>query len=152
MRRTTPSAGASFPLEVYMAVRKEGVNGIAQGIYQYLPEEHGLLKIYAKDVTKELVESCYQQQFMESAGINIVIAADFEKTRQRYADRGERYVYMEAGSTAQNIYLEVVELGLGTVMVGAFDDAAVKSIFGLDKYTPIAVMPVGMPKDKKLYA
>jgi len=151
MRRTAPSAGATFPLEIFVAVRKEGVDGLDQGIYQYIPKEHALKQINEKDVTKELVKACFNQDFIQNAGVNLLIAAEFERTKERYASRGERYVYMETGSVTQNISLEAVEQGMGTVVVGAFDDEAVQNIFGLEKWYPLAVMPVGQPKDKKLY-
>ncbi|MCF8335760.1 MAG: SagB/ThcOx family dehydrogenase [Bacteroidales bacterium] len=151
-RRTAPSAGATFPLEIFVAVRKEGVDGVDQGIYQYSPQEHSLKQINEKDVTTKLVGACFGQDFIQNAGANLLISADFERTKERYASRGERYVYMEAGSVTQNISLEAVELGLGTVIVGAFDDDAVKKIFELEEWFPLAVMPVGQPKDKKLYA
>ncbi|MGM0532851.1 MAG: SagB/ThcOx family dehydrogenase [Bacteroidota bacterium] len=151
MRRTAPSAGATFPLEIFVAVRKEGVEGLHQGIYQYSPEEHSLKRVNEEDVTEELVKACFNQDFIQNAGVNLLIAADFERTKERYASRGERYVYMEAGSVTQNISLEAVDQGLGTVIVGAFDDEAVQKIFGLEKWIPLAVMPVGQPKDKRLY-
>ena len=151
MRRTAPSAGATFPLELYVAVRKEGVDGIDQGIYHYNPKEHSLKQINEKDVKEELIGACFRQDFIQNAGVNLLIAADYSRTQERYAARGERYVFMEAGSVTQNISLEAVELGLGTVVVGAFDDEAVKKIFELEKLAPLAVMPIGRPKDKKLY-
>jgi nitroreductase len=69
-----------------------------------------------------------------------------------YAERGQRYVYMESGAAMQNISLEAVEMGLGTVIVGAFDDAAVKELFELEDLKPLAIMPVGYPRDKAFYA
>ncbi|MFP4621665.1 MAG: SagB/ThcOx family dehydrogenase [Bacteroidales bacterium] len=152
MRRTAPSAGATFPLELFVAVRKEGIEGVDQGIYQYKPREHALQRINEDDVTMDLVKACFNQEFIQNAGVNLLIAADYERTKERYASRGERYVYMEAGSAAQNVSLEAVEQGLGTVIIGAFDDDAVQQIFGIEKWFPLAVMPVGKPKDKKIYA
>lgn len=151
MHRTAPSAGATYPLKLMVAVRDKGVEGLDKGIYQYSPEEHSLQKINDMDVTEELVLACFNQEFIKNAGVNMLIAADYKRTEERYASRGERYVYMEAGSATQNISLEAVELGLGTVIVGAFDDEAVQKIFGLEKWFPLAVMPIGQPKDKKMY-
>ncbi len=150
-RRTAPSAGATFPLEVFVVVRKEGVDGLDQGIYQYNPGEHTLQKLGGKDVTQDLVKACFNQEFMQNAGVNLLIAADYRRTIERYASRGERYVIMEAGSVTQNIALEAVELNLGTVIIGAFDDDGVKNIFELEKWMPLAVMPIGRPKDKNIY-
>lgn len=151
VRRTAPSAGATYPLQLILTVRKDGVSGLDQGVYQFLPEEHALHKNSDRDVMEDLVKACFNQEFLNHAGISILIAADYERTRGRYPDKGERYVFMEAGSATQNISLEAVELNLGTVIVGAFDDETVKKIFDLEKLSPLAIMPVGQPKDKNIY-
>jgi SagB-type dehydrogenase family enzyme len=151
MRRTAPSAGATFPLEILVAVRKKGVDGLEEGIYQYIPEEHSLHKLADKDITGDLVEACFNQDFIQNAGVNLMIACDYNRTKDRYAERGERYVWMEAGSATQNVALEAVELKLGTVVIGAFEDNKVSGLYGLDKWHPVAVMPIGRPKDRNIY-
>ena len=74
----------------------------------------------------------------------LVIAAVFERTTQKYGERGVRYVHMEAGHVAQNVYLQACSLNLGTVLVGAFDDREVKRVLQLPQdEEPLGLMPLG---------
>ncbi len=147
--RTVPSAGATYPLEVYVVVREGGVEGLDPGIYKYIPERHSLALIKRGDFSYELYRACLSQEWVREAAINIVITAVYERTTAFYGRRGaERYVPMEAGHAGQNIYLQAEALGLGTVAIGAFYDEEVSSILGLPRSeVPLYVFPVGKPKE-----
>lgn len=144
--RASPSAGATYPLEVYVVVGENGVEGLKAGIYVYDPLTHTLRLIKEGDVREELYEACLRQQWVKDAPLNIVIVAEYERTTRVYGERGIRYVHMEVGHVGQNIYLEATALGLGTVAIGAFYDDVVREIIGLpiNKH-PLYVMPVGVP-------
>lgn len=134
--RSVPSAGAIYPLEIYL------VN--SDGLFYYIPESHSLEKITDKDLRKELSKACYDQSFIGDAGIDIVICADFKKTISMYGKRGAHYVYIEVGHSSQNLHLEAVSLGLGSIGIGAFSDSAVQKLLNLPKdIIPIYVIPVG---------
>lgn len=140
--RTTPSAGALYPLEIYLVVKK--VEGLKSGVYHYLSKEHKLKKVLEGDVSSELAVAAVGQMFIAQAPVNLVFTGIFERTTQKYKERGIRYVFMEAGHAAQNVYLQAQSLGLGTVTVGAFDDEAIKEILKLKKEeTPLYIMPLG---------
>ena len=109
--RTAPSAGGLYPLEVYVAVGN--VNNLAPGVYKYKSERHELIKLGNADVREELAESSLGQTWVKEGAIDIVIAAVYERTTRKYGDRGVRYVHMEAGHAAQNIYLQATALDLG---------------------------------------
>ncbi len=134
--RSAPSAGATYPLEIYL------IN--SDGIFYYTPGSHSMKKIKDGDLRKELSQACFGQGFVSDAGIDIIICADFKRTTSRYGKRGENYVYIEAGHSAQNLHLEAVALGLGSVPVGAFSDTGVQKVLELPKdIIPIYVIPVG---------
>jgi len=152
MRHTAPSAGATYPIELLVAVRKDGIEELDPGIYQYISKEHALKRLSDKDLNEKMSRACFNQEFIRKAGASILIASEDSRTTRRYGDRGERYVDMEAGAAMQNIALEAVEMGLGTVIVGAFDDGAVKEMFDLQELKPLAIMPIGYPRDKAFYA
>ncbi len=117
--KTAPSAGALYPLEIYVVVGN--VKGLEKGIYKYLPEGHFLLKTYDQDVRKELADAALNQEFIEQAPISLVYSAVYSRTTKKYKDRGrERYVCMDLGHSAQNVCLQVVAMNLGTCTVGAF--------------------------------
>ncbi len=143
--RTAPSAGGTFPMEMLVAVRQ--VEGLSPGVYRYLPRSHVLAPLARGDVSRPLWIACLRQPWVEQAAVVLVITAVPERIRPRYRDRSERYIHMEAGHIAQNIHLQAVSLGLGSVPVGAFDDEAVHRILGLEPTVEQAIylIPVGVP-------
>ena len=143
--RTVPSAGATYPLEVFVVCGSNGVEGIVEGIYHYNVDNHSLSQHYQGDVRLELARAALDQEFICQAPVNIAICAEYERTLRRYGTRGERYVHIEVGHAGQNIYLQATALGLATVAVGAFYDEPVRQALRLDKrYKPLYIMPVGV--------
>jgi SagB-type dehydrogenase family enzyme len=143
--RTAPSAGALYPLEVY--VLAGSVEGLAAGIYKYRPERHELVRVAQEDRRRALAEAALGQQFIAQAPAVFVIAGVYERTARRYGDRAPRYVHIEVGHAGQNICLQAVALGLGSVTVGAFRDPEVKRVVGLaDDESPLYIIPVGRPR------
>jgi len=140
--RTAPSAGALYPLEVYVVVRS--VDDVEPGVYRYVPEGHELHRILGGDISSGLRTAALSQPAVGDAPANIVICAIPDRTTSKYGDRGIRYVHMEAGHAAQNIYLQAVSLDLGTVSIGAFEDAEVQRLLNLSPdEMPLYIMPVG---------
>ena len=140
--RTAPSAGALYPLEVYVVVGD--VETLVKGIYQYRPQEHNLKKVLQGDRREELSAAALGQESVGSAALNIVITAVYERTTEKYGERGFRYVHMEAGHLAQNVYLQATALDLGTVTIGAFFDEQVIEVLNLsENEQPLYIMPVG---------
>lgn len=140
--RTAPSAGALYPLELYVVVGN--VTDLDAGVYQYRPANHELEKTRDGDVRAALAGAALNQGFIGDAAIDLVIFGVFNRTTVKYRERGIRYVYMEAGHAAQNVYLQAESLDLGTVTIGAFDDPAVQQIVGMQEQgRPLYIMPVG---------
>lgn len=139
-RRTAPSAGATYPLEIYLAVGE--VEGLGTGVYHYSSSGHSLEIIGGQDVRNRLSRAALSQEMIGQAPIDIVIAAEYGRTAGHYGQRGIRYVHMEAGHAGQNVSLQAVALGLGTVMIGAFEDREVKEILGI-REEPLYIIPVG---------
>ncbi|MEM2921380.1 MAG: SagB/ThcOx family dehydrogenase [Candidatus Bathyarchaeia archaeon] len=140
--RTAPSAGALYPLEVYLVVGD--VENLATGVYKYKPLEHEIIKVLEGDKRRELAEAAIGQISVREAAIDIVVTAVYERTTVKYGDRGIRYVHMEVGHAAQNLCLQATAMGLGTVTVGAFHDEEVKEILNLpEDEQPLYIIPVG---------
>lgn len=140
--RTAPSAGATYPLEVYLVAGD--VRGLPAGVYRYVPARHALVRKAEGDVRAKLGEASLNQQWVKEAPATLVIAAVYARTASRYGGRAERYVDIEVGHAGENVYLQAEALGLGTVAVGAFSDAEVKRVVGLEKEeAPVYLMPVG---------
>jgi len=143
-RRTAPSAGGLYPLELYVVAGN--VKDLEPGIYKYASRGHTLAKVASGDKRSDLAAAALGQQQVARGAVCLVIAGVYERTAKRYKERAVRYVHMEAGHAAQNIYLQAAPLGLGTVVLGAFEDARVKSLLGLpEEENPLYIMPVGRP-------
>ena len=137
--RTAPSAGALYPLELYVAS--------ARGVHWYRPEIHGLELVGRADRRPDLGLAALGQEVVASAPLIIVITAVLERTAARYGDRAERYVALEAGHAAQDVLLQATALGLGAVPVGAFDDSTVRRVLELPgDRLPLYLIPVGRPR------
>ena len=144
--RTVPSAGATYPLELFVLIGRSGVDGMEAGLYHYEVLTHSLRQIKTEDQRAALAAAALGQRPISQAPVTLIIGAVYQRTGQHYGQRAERYVAMEAGHIGQNVHLEAVALGLATVMVGAFDDKRVASVLGLDKsIEPLYIMPLGWP-------
>jgi SagB-type dehydrogenase family enzyme len=145
--RAAPSAGATYPLEVYVVVGKGGVEELGEGVYHYDPFEHVLEKRVEGDLAGELCSAAVSQPWVREAPINIILASIYERTTGRYGERGIRYVHMEVGHVGENIYLQAESLGLGTVVIGAFYDEWVQRLLKLpENQKPLYIIPVGRPR------
>ncbi|MET1127898.1 MAG: SagB/ThcOx family dehydrogenase [Thermoproteota archaeon] len=149
--KTTPSAGATYPLELYVVVRPGGVLAgegafLEPGSYRYDPHSHTLQLVKRGDLSRALYEAALRQEWVLEAAANIVIAAVYERTTRYYGQRGVRYVHMEVGHAGQNVYLQATALGLATVAIGAFYDDQVREIVGLrSEEEPLYIMPLARP-------
>ena len=140
--RTAPSAGAKYPLEIYIVAGN--VAALQPGIYHYQAGSHQLEPVAVGDQRKPLAQAAGNQSSIANAAVTLVISAVPGRTEKKYGSRAKRYVYIEAGSAAQNIYLQAASLHLGTVFVGSFSDKEVKQIIRLPAdHEPLGLMPVG---------
>jgi SagB-type dehydrogenase family enzyme len=143
--RTAPSAGALYPLELYLLAGN--INDFPPGLYKYIPDDHMILQMYSGDRRAELSQAALNQEAIMDAPAIIIISAVYKRTTIKYGERGIQYVHMEVGHTAQNIYLQAASLGLGTVFIGAFDNMQVKNALDMmEAEEPLGIMPVGYPK------
>lgn len=140
--RTAPSAGATFPIEVYFIV--SGNDEIPDGLYHYRNSDHTLIPVIPGDLRDELSRAALRQESILSAPVTMIITGVLRRTEQRYGERALRYMHMEAGHVAQNVYLQGVALGVGTVVIGAFNDQGVSNVLQrpAEEY-PLYIMPLG---------
>jgi len=141
-KRTAPSAGALYPLELYLVAGN--VEGLEQGVYKYQSRRNALQLIAKGDFRADLATAALRQDCVKAGAAVLVIAAVYERTTRKYGERGLRYVHMEVGHVAQNIYLQSASANLSTVFVGAFRDDKVKKLLNLPfSEQPLGLMPVG---------
>lgn len=144
--RTAPSAGALFPLDIYLVAGN--IDGLEAGVYKYIADGHSLELHATGDIRDDLAMAALKQDFIKDAPATLFYSAIFSRTTQKYGDRGEeRYVCMDLGHSAQNVYLQCISLGLGTCAIGAFTDDMVSSVMMLtNEEVPLYLMPVGKIK------
>lgn len=141
--RAVPSAGALYPLELYLAAGE--VQGLAPGIYRYLPADHALTPTATGDMRTELASACFQE-WTANAPCMLALTAVYARVTGKYGERGVRYAHIEAGAAAQNANLALVSRGLGATVVGAFDDERLARILGAGSgERPLVLMPAGTP-------
>jgi SagB-type dehydrogenase family enzyme len=143
-RRTAPSAGALYPLELHLLATH--VEGLASGLHRYLQGTHELQLTIATATASTLQEAAIGQQAVGTAAAVVVITAVEGRSAGKYGVRAEHYVAFEAGACAQNLALQAVALGLGTVVIGGFDETAVTRALRLPPgELPVVLMPIGVP-------
>jgi SagB-type dehydrogenase family enzyme len=140
--RAAPSGGATYPLETYLVAGD--ADGLEPGLYRYDPASHSLTLVKSGDMRAELAEAALGQPCVGDAAAIIVLAAIYERTTDRYGDRGKMYVHMDVGHAAQNVLLQATALGLGAVPVGAFRTRTIGGMLGFSETElPIYLLPIG---------
>jgi SagB-type dehydrogenase family enzyme len=140
--RTAPSAGALYPLEIYLVAGN--MTDLQTGVWNYLPHNHRLKHLGGTDIRAPLAHAALEQAWIREAAAVVIFTAVFERTSRKYGERGMRYVHIEAGHAAENLFLQAVSLDLNSVVVGAFRDDAVRNTLGLpEDQVPLILMPVG---------
>ncbi|OPY76693.1 MAG: Nitroreductase family protein [Syntrophorhabdus sp. PtaU1.Bin058] len=147
--RTAPSAGGLFPVETYLSIR--AVEGLEQGLYHFRPLTFDLEFLQKGDFSRELTEAALQQDLILDAQVTFIWSAIIARSRWKYRQRTYRYIYLDAGHIAQNLYLAAEALGLGACAIGAFYDDEANKILSLDgvEETVIYMAAVGRPAEVK---
>ena len=145
--RAAPSGGALYPVEIYVIVTN--VENLDMGLYHFQAADSSLELVKTGHFNREIHEAANEQQSVGSSPLTVILTSRFERSTRKYADRGYRYIYMEAGAICENIYLQAGSLGMGTVAVGAFNDRSVNELLEIDgaEEAALLIMPVGFLKD-----
>lgn len=144
--RTVPSAGARHAFETAVFVSR--VTGLQAGAYQYLALSHTLRRVAVEDepdAYAALTAACLGQACVANSAATFLWIADVGRMTWRYGQRGYRYLLLDAGHIAQNLYLLATSLGLGACAIGAFDDEQLAALLALDleQLPPIYLTTLG---------
>nr|MBN2277028.1 SagB/ThcOx family dehydrogenase [candidate division Zixibacteria bacterium] len=144
--RSAPSGGALNPIDIYLAVTS--VDSLAPGLYHYRVSDSSLELIKTGAPGDSLLNAAFRQEVVKNGRVGLILTARFDRSTRKYSDRGYRYTYIEAGAICENISLQVVSLGLGTTVVGAFNDDALNRFLDIDGRSEAAllIMPIGYPE------
>ena len=146
LKRAAPSAGALYPMDVYVVSGKDSVARIGAGVFHYEPNEHRLRAVAGGDLRAALARESLSQMWMAKAPISIVITAEYDRAAVKYGKRGLRYAMIEAGHIAQNLFIQAEGLGFKAGIVGAFHDKEIIRVLRIPySHEPLLIMPVGYP-------
>ena len=144
LKRSAPSGGALYPIDVYAVVGKNGVQGLPQAVYRYDPSHHSIRKIGDTDVRKDVAVAALRQMWVATAPLILVLTAEYSRITVKYGNRGRRYAMIEVGHIGQNIFLQCEALGLAAGIVGAFyDEEVAKAMKAKNHHEPLIIMPIG---------
>jgi SagB-type dehydrogenase family enzyme len=119
--RSAPSAAAVInPMQLYVM--------LPDGLYLYEPNNNDLVKYINGDLRPGLSGAAFRQWTVQSAPCIFIVAGFVNKIEAKFRGRGEKLLCLEAGRIAQNIDLQAVTLGLGSVPIGAFDSKTIARI------------------------
>ncbi|MBU0986487.1 MAG: SagB/ThcOx family dehydrogenase [Proteobacteria bacterium] len=143
-KRSAPSGGALYPMDIFVVAGDNGVKELKAGIYHYEPHQHAVLLITEGDLRKDVAGTALSQMWMARAPLNLVITSEYSRITSKYGTRGERYAMIEAGHVGQNIFLQAEALGLRAGIVGAFHDNDVIRVMKISgSHEPLLILPVG---------
>jgi SagB-type dehydrogenase family enzyme len=143
-RRTAPSSGALYPVELYPVVHN--VEGLERGVYHYAYQDHAIELIRAGDLRQRVVEQALMQEFLGQCGVVVFLSQILQRMRPKYQDRSYRYGLVEIGHVGQNLYVAATSMGLGACGVGAFMDDDINAMLGLDGAEEAAIYLVAVGK------
>jgi len=137
--RTSPSAGAWYPITVFVAD--------ADGVFEYRPQEHALSPVLESDARSGLQNAAAGQSCLGEAPLCLVIAVDIQRMVSKYHADAERYCLIEVGHVAQNVLVQATAMGLAGAPIGAFDRDEAFSALRLARYLqPVYLLPIGFPR------
>ena len=143
-KRSAPSAGALYPMDVYVVAGKDSVAQIEAGVYHYEPQGHMVSLVTGGDLREALSRASLSQMWMAKAPVDIVITADYSRATIKYGKRGVRYAIIEAGHIGQNLFLQAEALGLKAGIVGAFHDNEIIRVMNIpSSHEPLLIIPIG---------
>jgi SagB-type dehydrogenase family enzyme len=147
--RAAPSAGALYPIETYLLAR--AVEDLEEGFYHFRPHMFDLEFIRPGKFSRALAQAALEQGMVADAQVTFVWSAVVARSRWKYRQRAYRYIYIDAGHIAQNLYLAGTAAGLGVCAIGAFFDDLVNSLIGLDgtEETALYLAAVGWAEETK---
>ena len=129
-RRTVPSGGGLYPLEVYVVAQRVG--GVPCGVYRLTTDEPALELVREGSVDSALAEATPLPELVAGAAAVLFLAGVFHRSRFKYGLRGYRFTLLEAGHVAQNVVLAAAALRLPALPLGGFWDARVDALLGVD--------------------
>jgi SagB-type dehydrogenase family enzyme len=136
--RTVPSAGARHAFETYLLINR--VAGLEPGLYRFSATRHMLVEInLAPGLDSALAEACRRQGHVKASAVTFAWIAVTARMYWRYAERGYRYLHLDAGHVCQNLYLAAEAIACGVCAIAAFDDDQVNHLLGVDGVAQFAI-------------
>jgi SagB-type dehydrogenase family enzyme len=138
--RAAPSAGALYPLEIYLVVWR--IEGVESGIYHYFVADHTLEIVRKGDFCRFVGEYTFSPDIAQQSSALLIISAMFQRTMFKYNERGYRFVFLDAGHVAQNLYLMATAINCGVLPIGGFLDDELNRLLEIDGVNESVIYPI----------
>ncbi|MFV2015879.1 MAG: SagB family peptide dehydrogenase, partial [Candidatus Heimdallarchaeota archaeon] len=138
--RSVPSAGGTYPLDVYVLANVESQIGIS-GINHYEPFDHTITRYSSVEYSKLNVtlNNSLENVEVNSTLFAFIITAEFSRTTTKYGNRGITYVELEIGHLIQNVRIQARTMKYNITEVYDFDQDIMKETFNLE-FEPMALL------------
>lgn len=129
--RTVPSAGCRHALETYLCILN--IQGLAEGIYRYLPLEHQLVYEHTEThLDQRITGAVFGQSYPGEAAVTFIWTAIPYRMEWRYGVAAHKVIAIDAGHVCQNLYLACEAIGAGTCAIAAYDQEAMDQLLRVD--------------------
>jgi SagB-type dehydrogenase family enzyme len=126
-KRFYPSAGARYPLEVYLINLQ---TPLPRGLYHYYLKNNSLEELFK--FKKFDYKEYFNQQWLGRSSFIVIITSVFRRNTIKYGNRGYRHILIEAGHLGQNFYLGAASLNLYCCAIGGFVDDKLNKFLDID--------------------
>ncbi len=145
-KRTHPSGGGKYPLELYLLILREGE--LKRGVYHYNIQTHALEHLMVVDIDALL--ACFPAYHAFALESSMIVLYSFMKNRsmEKYGALAYKLAFIESGHIGQTMYLLAPALGLGCCGMGMNDGLTLADTLGLDSFQEgvLYAMAVGIPR------
>ncbi|MFX1505062.1 MAG: SagB/ThcOx family dehydrogenase [Promethearchaeota archaeon] len=142
-KRTVPSAGATYPLEIYLLHNR--TTPFKKGCFHYVPQGHQLIQLSSSYNESQFLSSFLGEDRDAVSNVSTVflIFADYSRTTYRYGDRGVQYVHLEVGHAIQNFLLQLTSLNFNSRIISDINSVKLQECINTT-LDPMVVLPVGI--------
>ncbi len=126
-----PSAGGLYPIQAYLYIKPQRVNGVPGGAYYYDPVQHRLLALGSGVLDPDTYDYFVNRPVYENAAFSLFFIADMAAIEPLYGERSRDFCHIETGAMAQLLTMTAADYGLGLCGMGSLEEHQLPTLFDL---------------------